>query len=227
MAAQGKVFVLTGASRGMGLAIAHYLLKQKCNLIVVSRSLEPLQKLESEYPSQVKALAGDLADSRLAKQAIEAATREWNRLDGLIANHGTLDPVKEALPSLKQSKGSIIITSSGASQNAYTGWGAYGAAKATLNHLVLSLGEEEPDVLSIAVRPGTVDTDMQRDIREKHQSTMSQKDYEKFSALKTTGKLLKPEQPGHVIAKLAIDAPKELSGKFLSWNAEDLKAYQG
>ena len=56
--------------------------------------------------------------------------------------------------------------------------------------------------------------------------TTSEKDREKFSGLKTTGALLKPEQPGHVIAKLAVSGGKEFSGKFLSWNDESLKAFQ-
>lgn len=95
-----------------------------------------------------------------------------------------------------------------------------------LNHLALTLAVEEPDVTTISLRPGVVDTEMQREIREVHAAHMSEKDREKFSGLKTSGGLLKPEQPGHVIAKLAVGAGKELSGKFLSWNDESLKAFQ-
>jgi NAD(P)-dependent dehydrogenase (short-subunit alcohol dehydrogenase family) len=95
-----------------------------------------------------------------------------------------------------------------------------------LNHLVLTLSVEEPDVISIAVRPGVVDTDMQRSIREVHHETMSAKDREKFSDLKEKGGLLKPEQPGHVIARLAVGAGKELSGKFLTWNDAVLGEFQ-
>lgn len=57
-----KVIILTGASRGIGLAIAHYLLKQSHKLLVVARSAGPLEALEKEYPGQVKALAADLSD---------------------------------------------------------------------------------------------------------------------------------------------------------------------
>lgn len=84
-----------------------------------------------------------------------------------------------------------------------------------MNHLALTLGVEEPDVTTIAVRPGVVDTDMQQDIREKHSSGMQEKDVARFHQLHKDGNLLKPEQPGHVIAKLALDGPKELSGRFL------------
>lgn len=98
---------------------------------------------------------------------------------------------------------------------AYSTWGAYGASKAVLNHLAMTLAVEEKEITSVSVRPGTVDTEMQQDIREKHASSMDAQDAKKFASLKSDGKLLKPEQPGHVIAKLAVDAPSELSGRFL------------
>lgn len=98
-----------------------------------------------------------------------------------------------------------------------------------LNHLALTLSVEEPDVVTISVRPGVVDTEMQREIREVHHERMSDKDRVKFAGLKTDGGLLRPEQPGHVIAKLAAargEDVKGLSGRFLNWNDESLGSYQ-
>lgn len=95
-----------------------------------------------------------------------------------------------------------------------------------LNHLALTLSVEEPDVTTVSVRPGVVDTEMQREIRELHNKAMSEKDAAKFASLKTDGGLLKPEQPGHVIAKLAVAAEKGLNGKFLNWNDEALAKFQ-
>lgn len=86
-----------------------------------------------------------------------------------------------------------------------------------MNHLALSLGSEEPDVTSVSIRPGMVDTDMQRELREDHVSTMDAEMHSKFTNVHKEGKLLKPEQPGHVMAKLVLDAPKDLSGQFLSY----------
>lgn len=247
-----KVVILTGASRGIGLAIAHFLLKKSHKLVVVSRSEEPLRELEKQYQGQVAVLAGDLADFSLGSRAVELAKTYWKKLDGLIVNHGVLDPVRRikdssaekwrenfdvnffsaiaisqaALPELVKTKGTIIFTSSGAATAAYPTWGAYGASKAALNHLAMTLASEEKDITTISIRPGVVDTDMQRDIREKHNTAMDEQDAAKFAELKKTGGLLKPQQPGHVMAKLILDAPKELSGKFLTWNAEELKAFQ-
>ena len=68
---------------------------------------------------------------------------------------------------------------------------------------------------SISIRPGVVDTEMQREIREVHGPVMQEQDVTRYRKLHEEGGLLKPEQPGHVIAKLAVDGPKELSGRFL------------
>ena len=108
------------------------------------------------------------------------------------------------------------MTSSGAAVTGYTGWGAYGASKAALNHLAKTLEAEEPDVITIAIRPGAVDTEMQRELREVHHPGMQEKDSAKFLALHKNGNLLTPELPGHVMAKLVVDGPKDLSGEFLS-----------
>lgn len=85
-----------------------------------------------------------------------------------------------------------------------------------MNHLALSLGEEEPDVTSVSVNPGLVDTEIQREIREDLATTMDPQFHAVFTTAHKDGNLLKPEQPGHVIAKLVIDAPNSLTGKFLS-----------
>ena len=58
---------------------------------------------------------------------------------------------------------------------------------------------------------------MQRDIREKHLSKLSEVDRKKFVSAAEEGKLLKPELPGNVIARLALDATEELTGKLLRW----------
>lgn len=134
--------------------------------------------------------------------------------------------IRAVLPSLRKTRGRIILTSSGAAINAYQGWGCYGASKAVLNHIALTLAVEEPDVTTISVRPGVVDTEMQREIREVHNKSMSEKDAAKFLGLKKDGGLLKPEQPGHVIAKLAVSGKTELSGKFLNWNDGVLAEFQ-
>ncbi|CAL5873493.1 uncharacterized protein PFLUO_LOCUS7772 [Penicillium psychrofluorescens] len=245
-----KTFIVTGASRvpphgsGIGLAISKFLLAapQSHNVVVIARSVEPLQKLKDQYAKQVEVLNGDLADFSLSQKAVDLALKSFGRVDGLVLNHGVLgqvgkvaeaDPeqwtqgfetnfisavafVKAGLPALRDSKGRIVFTSSGASVSAYRGWGLYGASKAAVNHLALTLGEEEPDVTSVSIQPGLVDTEMQREIREDHATTLDPQFHAIFTTAHKDGGLLKPEQPGHVIARLVIDAPNSLTGKYLS-----------
>jgi NADP-dependent 3-hydroxy acid dehydrogenase YdfG len=84
---------------GIGLASAHYLLKSKHKIIAVARSAEPLEKLRQEYPEQVGLLVGNLADFSLGQKAVDLAISKWSQLDGLIINHGVLDPVKRIVDS--------------------------------------------------------------------------------------------------------------------------------
>ncbi|OJD15245.1 hypothetical protein AJ78_04467 [Emergomyces pasteurianus Ep9510] len=258
-----KTIILTGASRGIGLSVAHYLLRLPAshNLVLLARTQQPLQQLQEQYgANRVEILTGDFAASYssstwsplLPERAVEVALKRFGRLDGLVVNHGTLGPVtrladceleewregievnlisvlgllKCAIPHLRNSHGKIIFTSSGAATSATTGWGLYGSTKAALNHINMTVALEEPDITSLSIRPGMVDTQMQEQLREKHMDVLGPVEGKRFLDAHREGKLLKPEQPGHVIAKLVLDAPRELSGKFLTWNVPELAAFQ-
>ncbi|EED14219.1 short-chain dehydrogenase/reductase, putative [Talaromyces stipitatus ATCC 10500] len=252
-----KTIIVTGASRGLGLAISKYLLTTTPpnNIIALARSAEPLQALKAEFPHNVEYIAGDLTDQSISEKAVELALTKFSgKLDGLVLNHGVLGQVaviekadtelwkegfdvnlfslvaftKAALPALRKSHGKVIFTSSGAAVSATTGWALYGATKAALNYFALALSQEEPDVTCVSVRPGMVDTEMQREIREDHakKGDVPAGSFTRYEEAHRDGKLLKPEQPGNVMARLVLDAPKELSGRFISWNDKDLAAFQ-
>ncbi|KAH8812962.1 short-chain dehydrogenase [Xylogone sp. PMI_703] len=248
--ASEKVIIVTGASRGIGLAIAQYLLRGAHKLVVVARTEGPLVQLKKEFPGQVEVLAVDVASDEAGRKAVSLAVDSFSRLDGLIINHGTLGNLNRiadsaaddfrkgfdvnyfsavsfiapAIPHLRKTKGRIILNSSGAATMGYITWGMYGASKAALNHLAMTLAAEEPDITTVAIEPGIVATEMQREIRES--TTMDPEDRIKFRSLDEEGKLLRPEQPGNVIAKLTIEGDSKLSGKFFSWDSEELAAYR-
>ena len=79
----------------------------------------------------------------------------------------------------------------------------------------MTLASEEANLTCISIRPGVVDTQMQKELREIHASGMDEKDSAKFFTLHKEGGLLKPEQPGNVMAKLVLDGPAELNGRYL------------
>lgn len=95
--------------------------------------------------------------------------------------------VKAAIPELRKTNGNIILTSSGGALHGYSTWAAYGSSKAAMNHLALTMGSEEPTITTIAIRPGVVDTEMQRELREVHHDKLDKKDQEKFKSAKANG----------------------------------------
>lgn len=199
-----------------------------------------MQKIKDEAPDRVEIVAGDASDLSLGQKAVDAALSRWNRLDGLVVNHGQVEPVerladadinawkeafdvnvfsaisliKAAIPQLRESKGRIVLTSSGAAVKGTATWGCYGATKAVLNHLPLTLQKEEADIITVAIRPGVVATQMQDTLAEKHHQNMDAKDAKHFKSLKEEGKMLRPEQPGNVMARLVLSASSELNGMF-------------
>ncbi|KAF9439274.1 hypothetical protein BGZ76_006003 [Entomortierella beljakovae] len=206
-----------------------------------------------QLKDRFKFVVGDVTAESTAKDAVSLALNSWNgTLDGLAVNAGVLEPlgkiadtsvedwkkafdvnffsvvtlVQHALPPLRQSKGRIILVSSGAAVNPYFSWGAYCSSKAALKMFGENLGLEEPEVTTVSIRPGVVDTEMQSVIRTKGADTMVPDQHAKFVEFHSTKALLRPDQPGHVIASLALNAPNSLSGKFFSWNSDDLKEHQ-
>lgn len=73
-----KSIIITGASRGIGLAIARFLLKGGHKLFLVARSGEPLQKLKDEFEEQVEFLAADLSDFEVSGLRLISDEKLWS-----------------------------------------------------------------------------------------------------------------------------------------------------
>jgi len=66
-----KSIIVTGASRGIGLAIAQFLLKEKHSVFLVARTAEPLEKLKKDYPGQVEFIVADLAKFEVCCRCVD------------------------------------------------------------------------------------------------------------------------------------------------------------
>ena len=186
-----RTALITGASRGLGLAIAQALAARGWQLIVDARGKDDLQRVADalSQQSRVTALAGDVADAA-HRRALAVAARAAGGLDAVINNAGILGPspqpelldypldtlaevlrintiaplgVIQAVRYALKPGARIINISSDAGVEAYAGWGGYGASKAALEQLTAILAEENPSWRIYAVDPGDMRTQMQQD----------------------------------------------------------------
>jgi NADP-dependent 3-hydroxy acid dehydrogenase YdfG len=91
---KSKVIIITGASRGIGLAASRYLISQGYKIAAVARTESALEQLAAQSPGQLLPLAEDLSNLAVGKDIVDATLKQWQRIDGIIINHGTLDPIK-------------------------------------------------------------------------------------------------------------------------------------
>ena len=83
---EGKVFLVTAASSGLGLATAHALVGEGAKVVLVARRAEVLEQLADELGAAV--LAGDLADADLPQRAVDLAVGHYGRIDGAFVSVG-------------------------------------------------------------------------------------------------------------------------------------------
>lgn len=233
--------------------MAHVLLKSPENRVVaVARSGDELHKLVKSYRDRVAVVVGDVNDQQTSRKAVEAAVEHYGQLDAVVANAGILQPValvadadiaawrklfdinvfavvdllQNAIPHLRQSKAAnVVAVLSGASKLGYYSWGAYGASKAALDHLMMTVAAEEKLLHTISIAPGVVDTEMQGDIRTKFSANMKDA-AQRFHDLHSSGQLLLPEVPATVLANLAVRGwLDELNGGYFRYSDEKLADY--
>jgi len=187
----GRTALITGASRGLGLALAQALAREGWRLLIDGRDAEALQQAAAELSqwTDVAAIAGDVADAA-HRRALAQAANAAGGLHAVVNNAGTLGAaplpalldyplselldvylvnvvaqlgVLQAVRSALQPGAVLINVSSDAGVEAYEGWGGYGSSKAALEHLSSVLAVENPNWRVYWVDPGDMRTQMHQD----------------------------------------------------------------
>jgi NAD(P)-dependent dehydrogenase (short-subunit alcohol dehydrogenase family) len=182
------VALITGASLGLGRALATELTRRGWSVVVDGRRADLLADLVAGLaPGLVTAVAGDVADPAHRAALLTAVSRH-GRLDLLVNNASSLGasplphlcdyPLEDLVGVLQvdvvaplglvqlhrallvASAGTIVNISSDAAVEAYEGWGGYGCAKAALDQVSAVLAVEEPDLRVYAFDPGDMRTEM-------------------------------------------------------------------
>lgn len=187
------VAIVTGASRGLGEVLARVLAERGYDLVIGARNPGPLRDVAEsirQTGANVVPVAGDVTDASVRARLVGAA-RELGGLDLLVNNaselggigplmafdvqgFGRVFPVNAgapialiqgAVPLLAERRGLIVNITSDAAHGAYPGWGPYGASKAALELLTLTLANElrERGVSAVLVDPGDMRTRMYQD----------------------------------------------------------------
>ncbi|WP_203916265.1 SDR family NAD(P)-dependent oxidoreductase [Rugosimonospora africana] len=184
-----RTAIITGTSRGLGLALASGLAYDGWKLIMDARDAEALAAAVWNLPGQHIAIAGDVTDPEHRAALVEAAIRAGGP-DLLVNNAGILGPSPRhlaeyplaalpevyevnvfgplaltalALPALRSRGGAIVNVTSDAAVEPYPGWGGYGSAKAALEQASKVLAAEEPSVRVWWADPGDLRTRMHQE----------------------------------------------------------------
>jgi NAD(P)-dependent dehydrogenase (short-subunit alcohol dehydrogenase family) len=186
-----RVALITGASRGLGLALARGLAREGWTLIVDARGKGDLEAARAELAelTRVIAIPGDVTDEE-HRRALAEAAREAGGLDALVNNASILGPspqpalldypldtleevyrantlsplalIQATRNALKPGARIVNVTSDAAAEP-YKGWGGYGSSKAALEQLSNILAAENPHLQIYWVDPGDMRTRMQQE----------------------------------------------------------------
>lgn len=202
----GRTVLITGASRGIGAESARVFADAGANVALIARTADGIADLAGEIGERAVAIPCDISRYWEMAQAVENCVTAFGGLDVLINNAGVIEPIarmedadpdgwgqvidinlkgvfhgmRAALPVMEDAGGGTILTvSSGAAHGPVEAWSHYCASKAGAAMLTKCLHKEMADkgIRAMGLSPGTVATQMQREIKASGINPVSQLDW--------------------------------------------------
>ncbi|EPX87042.1 SDR family oxidoreductase [Salipiger mucosus] len=202
----GKTALITGASRGIGAAAARSFAAAGAKVALVARSRDAIAELAGEIGADAVAIPCEISRYWEVEQAVQNTLRAFGRLDILVNNAGVIEPIshlseadpeawgsvidinlkgvfhgmRAAMPvMMSQGGGTILTIGSGAAHGPVEGWSHYCASKAGALMLTRMADKEarESGIRALSLSPGTVATQMQREIKASGINPVSQLDW--------------------------------------------------
>jgi len=236
---QNKVAIITGGGTGIGEAICRKFAREGAKVVVNGLPDDPIDDVVSairEEGDEAVAFTGDISEEKNAQACVEAAIKQFGRLDILINNAGVLlvdaktddTPVdkfdehircnirsaflmtKYALPHLRKSKGNIVSAGSEAGINGEPGATTYGGTKGFLHAFMCGVAVEQAQfgVRANCVCPGPIDTAW----THKETGAVDEEIEKSLIAATPLGRRGTPEEVANVYAFLASDAASFVTG---------------
>lgn len=229
----GRVAIVTGASRGIGLAIAERLVAEGARVCVTARKPEPLEEAAASFPEgSVLAVAGRADDPAHRSEVFSRVLAAWGRLDVLVNNAGInpaygpltdldLDVARKIMEvnvlgtlawtqeAVSHGVGCVVNVTSVTGDVPSEGIGMYGISKAAVSHLTRTLAAElGPDVRVNAVSPAVIKTRFSRALYEgKEAETVARYPMKRLGA---------PEDVAGAVAYLVSDDAAWVTGQVLT-----------
>ncbi|WP_422048224.1 SDR family oxidoreductase [Shimia sp.] len=243
----GKTVAITGASRGIGASAARLFAEAGANVVLLARSSGDIEAIAAEIGENARAVQCDVADYAEVEAALNSTVETFGSLDVLINNAGVVEPIshlassdpadwgkvidinlkgvyhgmRAAMPIMEAAGGGTILTiSSGAAHGPVEAWSHYCASKAAVNMLTRCIDKEarHNGIRAIGLSPGTVATQMQREIKASGINPVSKLDWSDH---------IPPEWPARCLMWMCGAEADEWLGDEISLRAEDIRRKVG
>lgn len=241
---RARTLILTGASGGIGRALALELARAGANLVLNARQAEPLARVTQDCQAvgvRVCEVRGDASETSVAGEMVAAALN-LGHFYGFIHAAGVLHPgpllwelrpehfrevldshvtagyqlIRAAVPVLlRRGEGLAVFFGSYAAESNLPGLGAYNVAKAAEEHLARQLAAEAPRITSFVFRPGATETRMQEQAREARGGGADVL-HRVFRSYQRRGELESPEQVAQRLVRLLTGNPRRYHGEIVT-----------